>query len=253
MIEIASLIVVGIVVWTVAAEGIWGAAQTFLCTLFSALVAMNFFEPLAIQLKAFLPEAYTDFVALVGLFTVLVFASRLGAEQLAPSYIQVIPELDTFGRWVFSVMTGYLTMAFLMTSLHTAPLPREFLGFKPENNNLFGLAPDRQWLGFVQYVSDKSLGWSVRQKVGPLEVNPYAFDSHVEKVGDPANQKLYSIRDSYGRDVPLVIWPSFPIRYATRRDRLSSSQTSATPAEAPLVLPPAGGGPAKPSSQNPGF
>ena len=31
------------------------------------------------------------------------------------------------------------------------------MGFKPEKNNFFGFAPDRQWLGFMQYVSEKPL------------------------------------------------------------------------------------------------
>ena len=67
MIEISCAIVVGVVTYLVATEGIWGAAQTFLCTLLSALIAMNFFEPLAKQLQAFLPSQYCDFAALVGL------------------------------------------------------------------------------------------------------------------------------------------------------------------------------------------
>ena len=65
MIEICCLIVVGLVTWMVAAEGIVGAGQIFLITLISGLVAMNFFEPLAGHLT-FLPDAYRDFVALVG-------------------------------------------------------------------------------------------------------------------------------------------------------------------------------------------
>jgi hypothetical protein len=106
MIEIACLIVVGVVTYMVATEGIWPAAQTFLCTLLAGLIAMNFFEPLAIQLKAFLPDIYCDFVALVGLFIALVFGLRMGGEQIAPSYIQVIPTVDSIGRWFLGAATG---------------------------------------------------------------------------------------------------------------------------------------------------
>ena len=49
MIDIACLIVVGVVTWMVANEGIWGAVETFLCTLLAALIAMNLFEPLAVN------------------------------------------------------------------------------------------------------------------------------------------------------------------------------------------------------------
>lgn len=233
MIAIACLAVVGVVTWLVASEGIWGAVQTFLCTLLSGLLAMNYFEPLSVVLSGFLPMAYCDIVALLGLFAGFVFALRLGTEQLAPSYIQVFPMLDTAGRWVVGAATGYLTMAILLTALHTAPLPREFLGFVPEGNNFFNVAaPDRQWLGFTQYVSEKPLAILMQDRIGdkPIII-ARGFDSKYEKVGDPA--KPYSIKNSSGQDVPQVIWPSFPIRYAMRRAQMSSGQAIA--ANAPPV------------------
>ena len=253
MIEIFCIIIVGVVTWMVAAEGIWSAAQVFLCTLLSALVAMNFYEPVAIKLDGFVPKEYSDIVALLGLFIVLVFGLRLGCEQIAPSYIQVVPALDSFGRWLFGGATGYLLMAFLLTSLHTGPLPREFMGFTPERKNFFGSAPDRQWLGFVQYISEKPLcGWPSREKVGAIEYNSHTFDGHFEKVGDPL--KPYHNRDSYGRDTPQVIWPSFPIRYAMRRERYALNQSSTSQgAPAMPVAPVAPPGGAKPTSAPVGF
>ncbi len=254
MIEIACLIVVGVVTWMVASEGIWGAAQVFLCTLISGLLAMNFFEPLANQLNAFLPDNYCDIVALLGLFIVFVCALRMGGEQIAPSYIQVVPAIDTVGRWLFGAVTGYLTMAILLTSLHTAPLPREFMGFTPERSNFFGAAPDRQWLGFVQYISERPLGTVKPHISGTKRIYvANAFDGHYEKVGDP--EKPYAVRDLSGRETPQVIWPSFPIRYASRRDRIALNLSNAPPLPttmtptAPVNSAPAGGQ----GSANPGF
>ncbi len=242
MIEIAGLIVVGIVTWMVAGEGIWGAAQTFLCTLLAGLLAMNFFEPLAILLGAVLSDEYCDIVALLGLFIGLVFGFRMGAEQLSPSYVQVYPMLDTIGRWIAGASTGYLTMAILLTALHTAPLPREFQGFKPERNNFFGSAPDRQWLGFTQYVSEKPLAVLLSDKIGDKEIIvARAFDGRYEKVGDPL--KPYSVKDLSGKDTPQVVWPSFPIRYAMRRDRFASGQSAAA-AAAPIQIMPSAPTPA---------
>lgn len=249
MIEIACLIVVGVVTYMVATDGIWPAAQTFLCTLLAGLIAMNFFEPLAIQLKAFLPDIYCDFVALVGLFIALVFGLRMGGEQIAPSYIQIIPTVDSIGRWFFGAATGYLTMAFLLTALHTAPLSRDFMGFQPERANFFGDAPDRRWLGFVQYVSEKPFATYVRSNVkgGFL---PRIFDGYIEVVGDPA--KPYSYRDASGSDVPQIVWPSFPIRYAARRDRYTTNQPL-TPPPPPPPPPPASTSAPKGPAGNPGF
>lgn len=248
MIDIGCLVVVGVVTWMVAAEGIWGAAQIFLAVLFSALVAFNFFEPLAIVLGRFIPDQYSDYVALVGLFTVVVFVLRLAAEQIAQTYIQVIPAVDTAGRWAFGVLTGYVTMAFLLAALHTAPLPREFAGFAPERNNFLGMAPDRQLLGFMQYVSERPLCWQYRENVaGQSVLVSNAFDGRFESVGSP--NKPYTARDGYGREVPQLVWPSFPIRYALRRERLSVQGGAAVqnPSQQPVVIAPPVAAPAAPA------
>lgn len=193
------LLVFGVVTWCVSSEGAWGAALTFLCVLFAGLLTMNFFEPIAAMIEdkgGNLLAPYADLVAFVGLFTIFTLLGRLGTEQLAPTDLEVEGRLYQAGRWVFAAATGYLTMAILLTALHTAPLPRNFIGFRPEANNLFEFdAPDRRWLGFVQFVSENVLR------------SNRIFDGTVYK------------------DVPGTtqqIWPSFPIRYATRREDIAS-------------------------------
>lgn len=244
MVDLGCLIVVGIIVWCVANEGLWGAAHTFLCVLLSGLLAMNYFEPLAGFLDGILGgwKGYSDIVALVGLFTAFVFALRLGTEQLSPTFIQLPNAMDQGGRWLFGALTGYVTMALLLTSLHTAPLPREFLGFKPEQSNFFGMAPDRQWMGFTQYVTEKPFARIMFQDPNTKALVAHPFDGKYEVLGD--------------KSAPFhnTIWPSFPIRYAMRRSLIGGAQG---PAAAPVIVapPPApstgGGGGAVPS--NPGF
>ena len=240
MIDIACLIVIGVIVWCVASEGLWGSAHTFLCVLLSGLLAMNYFEPLAGFLDGLLGgwKGYSDILALVGLFTAFVFGLRLGSEQLSPTFIQLPSTVDQVGRWVFSALTGYVTMALLLTSLHTAPLPREFMGFKPERANFFGMAPDRQWLGFTQYVTEKPMGWNMFQDRTTKEMVTHGFDGKYEVLGDPTSP------------FPNAVWPSFPIRYASRRDQLAGSQAAAPPPVAIQPVAPVGGGGA---TTNPGF
>lgn len=245
MIDIGCLAVMGVIVWCVASEGLWGSAHTFLCVLIAALLAMNYFEPLAGMLEGMLGgfRYYADIIALVGLFTAFVFGLRLAAEQISPVFIQLPNTADQIGRWVFAALTGYLTMAFLLTSLHTAPLPREFIGFKPERANFFGMAPDRQWLGFTQYVTEKPFGWIEFQDPKTKQLVAHAFDGKYELLGDMS------------QPYPNTIWPSFPIRYATRRDQITGT-TKAAPV--PVTIPttpttsgPGGGG--NPAPVNPGF
>jgi hypothetical protein len=215
MIDVALAIVVGIVTWTVAAEGAWGAASIFISVIVAGLIAMDLFEPVANLLESLLGTGWAsevDFIALVGIFAACVFGLRTLGEHLAPNFIAVSARVYDVCRWGFALLTGYVTMAFLLTALHTAPLPRNFIGFTPERDNFFNFtAPDRQWLGFVQYVSEKSFCGSDQR----------IFDGPRYPVPQHDNQ----------------VWPSFIIRYATRRSGTSTivSQTGggAGPAQRP--------------------
>ncbi|KAA0133300.1 MAG: CvpA family protein [Gimesia chilikensis] len=198
MIDILLLAILGIVTWCVASEGAWGAGFIFVSVLLSGLLAMNFFEPLATFMSGNVIgsgawQQRWDSIALIGLFVGFVFLFREVTVRIAPAYMQVHPLVHEIGRWGFAALTGYITMAFLLTALHTTALPRDFIGFTPERDNLFGVvAPDRQWLGFTQYVSEKSM------RNGALG---HIFDG-----------PEYSLPNHQNR-----VWPSFPIRYASRR------------------------------------
>jgi len=52
MIDVALLLILALVAWNVAAEGAWGAVAVFLSVLFSGLIAMDYFEPLADLLES---------------------------------------------------------------------------------------------------------------------------------------------------------------------------------------------------------
>ena len=234
MIDFILLAILIIVTFFVANEGAWGAGLTFLAVLFAGLLAMNWFEPLANTVQGFHASGaapyYWDIVALVGLFAGFVFGIRALTDYLMPTYVSVDGLTYNIGRWVLGLATGYIVMAFLLTALHTAPLPREFAGFRPERKNLFDMvAPDRQWLAMTQYVSEKSL----RKGGGPV------FDA-------------VTLTPIEGKDQTLTL-SSFPIRYATRRDMFMTGAVSSGP-DAP---PPGGGGPppspAAPTGSQPAF
>lgn len=197
MISIILLVILAAVTWCVASEGPWGAMMIFFATLFGGLFAFNYFEPAAVSIQGILPATWSvhaDFIALMLIFTLVVFLVRLGTLYLLSSYVEVHPAVYEGGRWFFGVATGYLAVAILLASIHTAPLPREFLQFSPEGKNFFGIvAPDRQWLGFMHYVSENNLARYGEKRI---------FDGH---------------QDSSVIGVENKTWPSFPIRYATRR------------------------------------
>ena len=228
MIDFLLLLVLVIVAWCVASEGAWGAGLTFFAVLFAGLLAMNWFEPLANRLQAMYADGYWpfywDIIALLGLFTALVFGFRFLTDSLMPTFVDVGGLFHNIGRWGLGLATGYLVTAIFLTALHTAPMPREWWGFVPERKNLFDVAaPDRQWLAFTQYVSEKSL----RSGSGPV------FDAvSWERIG--------------GKPETMQTWSSFPIRYATRREMfMKGGVSSGSPA------PPSGGGAAPPTTVAP--
>ena len=208
-IDVILLIVLGLVTWSVASEGMWGAALTSLIVVISGLLAMNFFEPVAELLEGFSSSprwrSLCDISALLGLFAASVTVLRITTDRISPRFISSDRLIYGLGRWGGGLLAGYVTMAFLLTALHTGPFPRDFWGFTPERSNLLGVvAPDRQWLGFTQWVSEESLKWPGDGKV---------FDG-------PQTFRLPS-REGIGPRKNTT-WPSFIIRYASRRQQLAS-------------------------------
>jgi len=224
MIDIAILAVIAVVTWCVASDGPWGAAITFVSVILSGLLAMNLFEPVAQFMAVNVMNSYEwqhrwDVLALVGLFAAFVTLLRMLGETLMPTYAEVENLLYEFARWGFGFLTGYVVAAILLTALHTAPLPREFMGFVPERNNLFDFAaPDRQWLGFTQYVSEKSLRRST-------PMGTPVFDG-------PVFPRIPSDLSTNH------VWASFPIKYAARREQFTTGQASAGATSLPTAPPP---------------
>lgn len=227
MIDLLLLAVIAAVTWCVASEGAWGSALTFLSVLIAGLLAMNWFESFAEFLQSTVGSSQEwstrwDVIALLGLFALFTFGLRTLTDQIMPTFVQVHPIAFNVARWAFGVMTGYLTAAILLTALHVSPLPRNFWGFVPERNNLLDAsAPDRQWLAYTQYVSEKILRSG---QFGPI------FD------GDQ-----FSAIPSR----PQEVWSSFPMRYATRRQNYQNYA-----GQAASVAPPPSGGQAPAGGQS---
>src|SRR5437879_3785605 len=76
--------------YALMSEGLWGAALMFFNALFAALIAFNFYEPLAKLLAenvSFL-KGFADALCLLVLFTVSLFLFRLATETLAPAMVR---------------------------------------------------------------------------------------------------------------------------------------------------------------------
>ncbi len=163
-------------------EGMWSNAIRLINVVTAALLATNFWEPVATRLDRWQPS-YTymwDFVVLWGLFAALVMVFRSVTDFLSKLNVRFLKLADRIGSVVLACWIGWVMVCFATFTLHTAPLARNFLGggFQPEKRMLLGMAPDRQWLGFVQRMSQGTYCRSATPEQWEKEVT--VFDPRAE-------------------------------------------------------------------------
>jgi len=176
-------------------EGLWGNAIRLINVITSALLATALWEPVATWAEGQAPS-YTyllDFLSLWGLFVFFMVVLRLATDFVSKVKMRFPSIADSIGGLLLAAWTGWVMVCFLMMTLHTVPLARNFMGeaFQPEKRMSFNLAPDRQWLGFTQRMSLGSFCCSGTEK--------------------GVNEK--TVFDAKGQFMP---------RYATRRAELES-------------------------------
>ncbi len=142
---------------TLYPEGLWSNAVRLVNVIFAALLAVNFWEPLARWAEQMEPTFtfFWDFLCLWGLFCVFLVIFRLLTDFISRVKLRFRKIVDRIGSAFLSLWVGYVMVCFTMFTLHTAPLAERFMGggFQPGENNFFFLAPDLQWAGFVQKMS----------------------------------------------------------------------------------------------------
>lgn len=146
--------------WT---EGMWANALTFVNTVFAALIALNFFEPVAGLIEKY-ARSYTyvcDFAAQWLLFIISLAVFRAITDQASRHAVRFKLPVEQAGRVIFALLTAWVFVCFATAAMHTAPLSRSpFRGSfeqEPLSNNFFGMAPDRMLLGFLRQRSKGAL------------------------------------------------------------------------------------------------
>ena len=160
--------------------GLWRNSLRLINVTMASIVALNFFEPVAGLLESNIGKSYTyfyDFVALWALFAVSLAVFRVLTEMACPVDVEFADKVDWIGGGAAAVLVGWAMVCFTLLSLHTAPLPRCFMGFQPEEPSVLGTAPDRAWLGVVQRLSQGSLATGASAE--DIEAGRYGFDPDV--------------------------------------------------------------------------
>jgi hypothetical protein len=140
-------------------NGLWSNLILLINVVSAGLVATCYYEPVAELFDDLWPSygAANDMISIW-----LVFAGTLGilgwaTDVLSRVKVRFLRPVDRFGGIFLGCWIAWVAVCFSMMTLHTAPLPRNFAGgdFQPtvDARMFFHLAPDHQWLGFVQKMS----------------------------------------------------------------------------------------------------
>ena len=169
----------------------WNIFLNLINFFISALVASSFFEPLADKLESF-DSSFTyivDFIAIWLLFVATFVAMRLGTDMLSKYQLRMNVWAEFGLRTVLACWLAGGFVCFTFFTFHLAPFPPgEFIG--SPKSVLFGFAPDRKWMAFVQSRSRGALSESKNASFLPeydlpdhpedIELAARVFDPHAE-------------------------------------------------------------------------
>jgi hypothetical protein len=136
-----------------SSEGLWGSALMFFNVLFGAIIAFNFYEPLAklfAENVSFLSHM-ADMICLMVLFSVSVVILRVATEFLGPAMIRFPMPIYHIGRLVFSFGVSVIVFSMILLGLHMAPVHQKLFGVVDyKQKPPFGFGIDHMWLAFFQ-------------------------------------------------------------------------------------------------------
>ena len=160
-------------------DGLWSNAVRLINVIFAALLAMNYFEPLANALDGWQPN-YTfvwDFLSLWAIFAVASIILKALTDQLSQVKVKFLKIVDQVGGLVFAFWIGWVMVCFTLTTFHAAPLSHDFAGFAVDKDEkmFLGTGPDRLWLAFTQKQSYGVYGHSPAN-----DPNKYVFDPQAQ-------------------------------------------------------------------------
>ena len=137
-------------------QGLWNIALTLINMILAMLIATNFFEPICTLIESVGGASFTyllDFLILWVLFAVVFGILRAFSDMLSKKAVKFNLPVEMAGRSILAIWCGYLMVCFTAFSLQMAPLNDSTpMGAweTPLSSSFLGMAPDRQWLGFMQ-------------------------------------------------------------------------------------------------------
>lgn len=148
-----------VVVASLVREGTWSNAIKLFNVMTAAMLATNYFEPLADWLTAKLPTfTYVwDLLSVWAIFSVALGLMQLITDRLSRTQMRFRKPVEAAGGILFACWIAWIMVCFTTFTLHLAPMSQTFLGGSfepsPDAKMFFGLAPDQQWISFMHTMS----------------------------------------------------------------------------------------------------
>ena len=125
--------------------------------LLATTVASAWYETVARLLDAQAPS-YTylfDFFSIWGLFALVLLAMREVTDRLSRTKVKFVKQVELVGAPVVAILAGWIMICFSAAALHTAAVPRSLVQPTPGARMFFGLSPDRKWLAWTKWSTEK--------------------------------------------------------------------------------------------------
>ena len=185
------------IVASLYAEGMWGNAIMLVNIVTAALLATNYWEPLADWLENMndTMTTYTyllDFLSLWLIFVVALIVFRVLTDSICRVKVRFLNMANQIGSVIFACLVALVMVCFTTFTLHTAPLGKNFMygAFKSEEGVVWGWAPDQWWITFARSVSWGAFRWPEVNRfdhhgdfVGRYEERRAQIEKHVEDTG----------------------------------------------------------------------
>lgn len=157
--------------------GLWNNFITLINFLIASLIASSFYETVAIELAAAIPDysALADFLAVWLVFLIAFVICRTVTDVLSKKKMKFDIVTEMTGRSILSIWIACVFTAFTLFTFHMAPWHPDAFQKDPETSTL-GIGPDRMWLAFIQSRSRGALSESPKKnfmlKAYPKSTHP---------------------------------------------------------------------------------
>ena len=246
MLAVLTLFVMGVVVFSMMREGLFGALCYLFGVVFAGLVSFHCWPALAGALEdsfqgSFLAN-HEDALALYGVFALVLGLCRVVSNVIASRELDLPPQMSQIGGGVVGAVTGYLLAGFLVCAMQTLPWDEKFLGYSPPEtdpaaNKSTGsiskkvLPPDQIWLKLMRHASLKIFedeDMKYEKSTEPLDVFTYQFSKYRRLQPDGRPLEVPKPPPPPKKDVPPV----------EEKKDVSPTEKKDVPPEEKKVVPP---------------